>query len=83
MDNKQIIDTEPWWFMWPPDEENMYCEDGQVRPLQASDYLLTFGKYSGLTLADVTDEWYLNFLQGVADKNGDWFLNKCLSLKKK
>ena len=77
------INNEPWWFMWPPDEDNMYCEDGRKRPLQASDYHLTFGKYSGLNIAEVTDEWYLSFLKKMADEKGDWFLSKCLSLRQK
>lgn len=52
---------------------------GATETLTPSHYLLTFGKYKGLTLAEITDEWYLNFL-GEMDK--DWFLARCLELKK-
>ena len=72
-----------WGFMWPPDTEHWYYEDGTKELLRPQHYLIDFGKYKGLTLDQVNDEWYLSFLQGVADKNEDWFLNKCLSLNKK
>jgi hypothetical protein len=75
--------NEPWWFMWPPDEENMYCEDGRKRPLRASDYEIGFGKYAGLNLSEVHDEWYLTFLARLAEEKKDWFLKKCLSLLEK
>ena len=73
--------SKPWWFMWPPDETNIYCEDGQKRPLKASDHHLTWGKYDGLNLEEVTDEGYLWYLRKKAKEEGDWFLAKCLSLK--
>ena len=77
-----MTDNEPWWFMWPPDEDNLYCEDGQKRPLTASDYVIGFGKYKGLTIAEVTDEGYLRWMkQEIGEKKGDWLLLKCLSLK--
>lgn len=72
-----------WEYMILDDNDNLYFEDGTKRPLQASDYRLTFGKYSGLTLEDITDEWYLGFLQKLALEKDDWFLGRCLQLRQK
>lgn len=71
-----------WEYMKKCDDDNLYFEDGSYRLLEASDYHLTFGKYSGQNLDEVTDEWYLGFLKKIAVEKGDWFLSKCLSLKK-
>jgi hypothetical protein len=71
-----------WEYMIKGDDDNLYFEDGTCRLLTASDYHLTFGKYSGQTLDEVSDEWYLGFLKKIAAEKGDWFLSRCLALKK-
>ncbi len=70
-----------WVFMKQGDDDHIYNECGEKKLLTASDYHLTFGKYSGLTIAELTDEWYLTFLEGVAKEKNDWFLARCLSLR--
>lgn len=72
-----------WEFMRPGDDETIYYEDGTTHKLQPSDYVLTFGKYEGKNLEEVTDEWYIAFLAKMSVEKKDWFLAKCLSLKKK
>ena len=77
-----MIEQETNWEYMKKGDDNLYFEDGTHRPLRPSDYHLTFGKYSGQTLAEVSDEWYLSFLKKVGTENKDWFLLRCLELKK-
>ena len=73
-----------WAYMKWDDDEHVYWDtEGPREKLTAKHYELTFGKYKGMTLDEIDDAWYLQFLQKTADENEDWLLDKCLSLIEK
>lgn len=55
---------------------------GVTEELAPHHYLITFGKYEGSTLEEITDEWYLGFLGGIAVEREDWVLARCLEIRK-
>lgn len=67
--------------MKPGDDDHLYNECGARKRIDPSCYVMGFGKYEGMSLADIPDEWYMKFLTGLAEEKKDWFLAKCLSLK--
>lgn len=72
-----------WDCMMIGDDDHIYNEYGEKRLLAPADYRMKFGKYEGLTLDDINDEWYLDFLAKIAVEKGDGFLMRCLELKRK
>lgn len=54
---------------------------GAIEKLEPKHCLVTFGKCEGLTIDEIDDAWYLNFLSGVAQEKGDWVMSKCIELK--
>lgn len=73
-----------WEYMKEGDDDNLYCGDGSCRPLCSADYTLPWGKYKGLTLAEVTDRSYLQWLKNeVAKEKNDWFVDRIVSIRLK
>ena len=71
-----------WVYNWPQDEKYVtYDCCGKEEVIHPRHYLIDFGKYKGQTLDEINDDWYLNFLREKAEKENDWWLSKCLSLK--
>lgn len=67
------------------DDNHLYDEDGNKRPITSSDYTLPFGKYKGLTLAEVNDVGYLKWLQdsNLQKKPSDWYMDRVISIRLK
>lgn len=73
--------NEVWWFMWPPDTEHMYSEDGQKRPIITKDFEFQWGQYEGMTLADVSKVSYIEWLLKTAVEKKDWWQEKLARMR--
>ena len=73
-----------WAFTWPgKDPDTIYYEDGTTAPLTTSQLVVPFGKYKDLTLDEVTDRRYLEWmLQSAVDK-GEWWQEKTVRMRLK
>ena len=74
-----------WEYMGLGDDNHLYDEDGHKRPITTHDDTLHFGKYKDLTLAEVSDVGYLQWLQksNLEKKPSDWFLDRIISMRLK
>jgi uncharacterized protein (DUF3820 family) len=63
------------------DDEHLYSENGDKRPLTTRDYIIPFGKYQGMRVSDITDRGYLEWLYKV--KEDDWYLRKIVGMRLK
>lgn len=70
-----------WSFMWPGDMEHVYYEDGTKRDLATGDYVVTFGKYSGTRMDEMSDVGYIQWLQKSAVEKGDALLEKVCTMR--
>ena len=75
-------DKEPWLTTSLEHDDLVWDCCGKIEVLTPSHYKLMFGKYQGLTLGEMTDEWYLGFLNKMAEEKGDGLLLRVLALKK-
>lgn len=74
-----------WVYMGLGDDDHLYDEQGNKRRITTADYEFTFGKYSGLTMNQVTDKGYLEWLQesNLAKKPSDWYLDRIITMRLK
>lgn len=72
---------EVWEFMWPPDEDYMYSENGTKRRITTKDFTFPWGKYEGMTLADVSDRSYIEWLLKTAVEKKDWWQEKLARMR--
>ena len=72
-----------WWFMKYGDDMHLYNEDGDIKDITSSDYVLPYGKYKGLSLKDITDMSYISWLKKTNKdkKDMDWYLDKIISMR--
>lgn len=66
-------------LVWETDDDIAFT--GNTQPLTAEHYVLRFGKYEGMNLNEINDEWYLNFLQKMAVDKSDWLLGECVKMR--
>lgn len=67
------------------DDDHLYDEDGNKRPITTKDFTLPFGKYKDMTLHDVSDISYLEWLQksNLEKKPVDWYMDRVISMRLK
>jgi len=67
------------------DDDHLYDEDGNKRPITTADFTIPFGKYKDLMLADITDTSYLRWLQdsNLEKKPPDWYMDRVISMRLK
>lgn len=70
-----------WCALGFDDNSHVYCEDGTKEPFTTSHVLFTRGKYEGELLSNVSDVWYLNFMQKQGVDNEDWFMQECAKMR--
>jgi len=72
-----------WHYMGLGDDNNLYDEEGNSRPMTTADYQFEFGKYNGMKLCDVTDKGYLVWLQesNESKKVPDWYQDRLLTMR--
>jgi len=70
-----------WSFMWPGDMKHVYYEDGTKRALETGDYLITFGKYSGTRVDELSDVGYLQWLERSAVEKNDALLQEMCKIR--
>ena len=73
----------PWQYMKPGDDDNIYDEEGGCRPLNTHDYVFPYGKYKGASLFEIVDRGYLEWAkkQNDAEKCPNWFFNKIVTMR--
>lgn len=78
-----MIKENPWVYMKQGDDDHLYDEDGNCRPLCTRDYVFPYGKYKGTALNEVTDVGYLKWAKSKNDieRCPDWFFNKIVMMR--
>lgn len=73
----------PWEFMREGDDDHLYDEHGNRRPLCTRDYVFPYGKYKGTALTDITDVGYLQWAKKKNDEAPlpDWFFDKIVVMR--
>lgn len=51
------------------DGDTLFSEDGESRPVLTSDIIFVAGKYVGYKLSELSDTWYLKFIQQKNPEN--------------
>lgn len=71
----RLIDTNDNWAGLSPyaDDGIIYYEDGSSRPLTTDQVVMTFGKYKGWNLSEVSDVGYLEWLVTSSVDRDDTF----------
>lgn len=74
-----------WEYMGLGDDDHLYDEEGNKRPITTADYVLPFGKYKDMTLEEVSDTSYLLWLQksNLEKKPIDWYMDRVISMRLK
>lgn len=72
-----------WEYMGLGDDDHLYDEAGNKRPLTTADLTLPFGKYKDWTVAQVTDTGYLEWLlkSNLEKKPPDWYMDRIISMR--
>lgn len=65
------------------DNDNLYFGDGSKRPLTTHDYTMPYGKYEGLTIGEMTDVNYLQWMLRNAVEKREWFVERLVTMRLK